>query len=862
MSEKIIKFIGEDGITPVVENIGNKAESVNNNLLNQNRQLVESNEKVADSYKKVSDSQNGGTIRDFINNKQREVEFSGEEVRPKSKKFAGVERETPSGIKYIDISEERKEVSGLPPKERETELETKEVSIKPLYDFDNFVNPNKYTQFTGENSRYAETKKEEEENKRIKEVVEKNKQEQLFKQAEAKRISEEKAEEERRAEEKRLEDKKLAEQEALRQKEEADIARNKHIREIPSEKLNEIYTKVKGEEKDPRKLVETLNKEVSFSEKLDKNDIQRRLYEAEKISDPTKRKEAISALSQEAKELNLIYAGIRELIDIQKRDSDQQVRADRRNTEEVINENKKNIYNKGLGGYNDIEQAKRETFLAASLAETKVGEKKEASPSEVDKLVRKLIGAEAISRSISTAGNIIGSNNKYESTVEATATVTSVIGTVLSVIPYIGSALGSLFKGLSEVETKLGYKALGSAGNLENAGSGVATIAGGKWSDYTGMGADMTKYGYDQAKFLQEAALTARNVGDNDLENKTKQAIYLSKIGVDRSNVNTIEKLQRFDNSKNDSSTDYVNQLYKDLRASKTIGAGDTYMIPEYLNIANQLNKEQLDRLGRVDTGINNRMIASIAGLNESFKNPEVLRQVVSNVNSGLQNSATPQVEALQFETLAQLHPEMGFYELQKEKEKGMASGGYFASFVDKLKTTGFDFPDQVRMSQATFGGSLQINEDLMSGRIKTEKEFEKAKNRVEGINFEKRSEDATNRIERSSAERANLFEQAGEKMVDAMDKITDGLSGVLKKVLELLSKTETKPTNAEIKFQDKSRKNAEANQGAATGGMYPGVTVQWEPDDLSQPEIQDLNFQSDSARRRENKLHIKNNPH
>jgi len=123
------------------------------------------------------------------------------------------------------------------------------------------------------------------------------------------------------------------------------------------------------------------------------------------------------------------------------------------------------------------------------------------------------------------------------------------------------------------------------------------------------------------------------------------------------------------------------------MRAGGIVRGQDMSAVPDFLSIIVQQGKEQLSRLGRIDVGVNSKMVSSLASMDDVLsKSPEALSSLLNGLQGGLTGAKSPQMEALQYSVLSRMYPGASYFELRKMREAGFRTPGYAEGMIELLK--------------------------------------------------------------------------------------------------------------------------------------------------------------------------------
>ncbi len=240
--------------------------------------------------------------------------------------------------------------------------------------------------------------------------------------------------------------------------------------------------------------------------------------------------------------------------------------------------------------------------------------------------------------------------------------------------------------------------------DIEPSASRVARLQGGNTSDY--VNTDINEYsnlGFRRSQVLQGRAGIIRTLG-RDSSSDLRSLLAIQKgFDVSQDELLGVSRLGRGDSSFNLNRV--FTSLYSGLQYSGLGKERTEAFIPEYLKLLTEIGQEQLTTLGKVDIGVNTRLITALSG-ESRLQNPETLKSVISGITQGLSNAKTPQVEAAQFSTLARLFPEKSLWELEKIREAPFQKGNeaYLSEFMKDLQNRTSGREDFERTVSQVFG--------------------------------------------------------------------------------------------------------------------------------------------------------------
>lgn len=300
--------------------------------------------------------------------------------------------------------------------------------------------------------------------------------------------------------------------------------------------------------------------------------------------------------------------------------------------------------------------------------------------------------------------------------------------------------------------------------------------------------------GYSRQEILQISAQNARATGTGvDLESSLKDAKVSRALGIDMGQISGMNKLARTDKKYSGDSEAMTQDLIQRIRGGGMVMQGsDTALLPEYLNTLTQISQQQLQVLGRVDVGINNKTIAAFASLDENLaKQPELIGQVVAQFRTGLGESGNENLKALQYTAISRVMPGRTQAEMQRVMEAAAAGGEaegfkgmgledkYRDEYLRLVKSTGGSSKNMQgkALRQAELAGSYNLGYQLTD----IDKAFKGGKLGDRQDLVKQASEDyGVGKIQASSAAWSQFFEKNGEKAVSVIDGFVSGMTSIL----------------------------------------------------------------------------------
>ena len=233
----------------------------------------------------------------------------------------------------------------------------------------------------------------------------------------------------------------------------------------------------------------------------------------------------------------------------------------------------------------------------------------------------------------------------------------------------------------------------------------------------------------------------------------------------------------------------------------------------EYLKLLVELNEKQLEVSGQVNTAVNGKIIAGIAGLSEDFQNPTVLASVVDKLQKGLSTASTPQMEALQYYVLGNLYPHLegDNWEIAKIRANPFApvigedgepikgsEGEYLKALILELSSTGrtdvegyFNVANQFGFKPSELVENLV--EGIRSGQYDNNVKLLKEDfNKAASWGLENEAIAATSKFQEGSAATEDLYAEMGEPIANLFNGLGEKVRGVVGEFEGLLNGTKS----------------------------------------------------------------------
>jgi hypothetical protein len=447
---------------------------------------------------------------------------------------------------------------------------------------------------------------------------------------------------------------------------------------------------------------------------------------------------------------------LRELINTIKSESQKEIREDRKGVEASIKASKtvEQLSPKG-----DPEKILKETIQRAELGDIKTTEREEKEKFRYGKVLER--GSNAL-------GGVAGSRNQFY-----------MLAATLAMIPVIGQGASAIAN-----------KGFSSAERYQEGLGGMSQLTGLSQSNFYGAGGDLTNIGYSKAPFLElqrRTAIARGGVGAS--VGAARDVAYLERgTGFGADIFLEQEQLSRAGGLGARAGTQ---RLVRGLQGVGGIKGQDMSLLGEYLPILVNLQREQVKLTGETNNEIATKLVTGIASLDESFKNPDVLRNVMPSIMGGLTSATSPQAEALQFRVLSRLSGNRGksFTQLQEERERPTLE--YFQSTVGELRGMSPNQEALIQNIKGFFGlqGKTGIARKIAEGTFDTGTYTDEAG--IIDLKTRAGKEFATGELKAGTALFTEKFETVGQGLIDAIQK----LAGITEKSVEGLQGLEKNQT-------------------------------------------------------------------
>lgn len=454
-----------------------------------------------------------------------------------------------------------------------------------------------------------------------------------------------------------------------------------------------------------------------------------------------KTRKAQIGLESKADEQQVIL--LRELIETIKQESKREIIEDRKGVNKKIRSDKRIDELSPTGDAFEI--------LKSTIQRQELGDIKEQEREEKDRFEGIRRAGEMVNR---TGGMVAGSSNEF-----------FMAASVMAAIPIVGDALSAL-----------GQRAFGAAQQMQTNRGRLYGVTGG--GPEAGKFGAIGLTGATFAEFYELQKQTAISMGRGSGAGEAASNIMLlERLGVDR---NLLLGQERLGMGGARGSRASMEDLVKYMQSSGAIKGQDFSLLGEYFDLSLQLQREQLRVSGETNDNISSKLIAGISSIDESFKNPDVLRGLIPSITGALSRPTTPQAEAFQYGILRRISPGASLSQLQEMREAPTLE--YFNKVLGDVKRL---FPEEeigVQVLKGMFGleGQTKLARKLFRGDV----DISNYQNQQGIINLRSRVGRTTGELESASSKWDRRFETYGDDLSKLIKEII-GKDSVIGKAAE-----------------------------------------------------------------------------
>lgn len=441
--------------------------------------------------------------------------------------------------------------------------------------------------------------------------------------------------------------------------------------------------------------------------------------------------------------------------------------------------------------------------LAARLAQEQLDKKKK--PPKEDKkesIFGSIVSVDSFIKLINSISQFASTQNGFDLIKPASETAGRAIGGI------IGGIIGSIIEpgGGTIAGAGIGSSIGGAIGN----GAGEFTqrrafamqdylASLNKYSAVTGVNKetfsmpDMSMYGIGAKDFIDLMRESARAASSNSRAEKYAQDVFYANkgYGIDQATSMNIIDFQKSGKENNKDLANLIGGILQ--RGNGTIFKnGDTTFLNEFLNKFSQLQKDLLRTQSTVPTGTTFDILSRFNSMGGqlSANDPRSLG-IIENINNSLINPSGDNMKAAAFLALRKSNPNMNYFDLRKEMQKGLGSPSYLKSMLEFANSLGGD-ETMKKLNLANILG-LDNNLDAVDTIYKNENKILGGKFSQDGLtnlidggfNMKNRAASNTTVLEKNTAEISNkllggwydTLEAMQDSFAKAMQQVADGVN-------------------------------------------------------------------------------------
>lgn len=311
------------------------------------------------------------------------------------------------------------------------------------------------------------------------------------------------------------------------------------------------------------------------------------------------------------------------------------------------------------------------------------------------------------------------------------------------------------------------------------------------YGNQTGTSAMSLGFGADE--YFSNIAASTRAYGasqgfniDND---RVMTSLALQRgLGLDQGLVNQLERLTRTLSEDSDAG-DTATRLFSAMYGTGAMGANNKDMsrMSEMLETYATFQESMFQRTGLIGPGnafLNMR--SRLEGMGGAYSRDDYAASTIESFNTGLSAAGGPESQAIKMDILRRMNPNMSYFELQAEMEKGIESQGFASGMIDFVKGTGGDLNSQAILLDQLTGGSMR-KEDILN-MLRGDMSFRNLDVAAETKDIElvKKAKDATSEKDIMMKNLESDWASVKEALFNISD-MTTGMNSSLQPLMELL---------------------------------------------------------------------------
>jgi hypothetical protein len=290
---------------------------------------------------------------------------------------------------------------------------------------------------------------------------------------------------------------------------------------------------------------------------------------------------------------------------------------------------------------------------------------------------------------------------------------------------------------------------------------------------------DRSRYGFTEEEFMSRTAPTAMAFGTSyGINNNILNAMALERgTGMDSSTILQMDRLSRIIGGAG-SSTDLTQMIYGSLLGTGAFGGGgDLARLQELAQTFTQFQEGQFLRTGNISSGapfLNLRRQLELTA-EAKFRRDDYAAGTIGALNQGLYSAGSPEAQAIKMDILRRANPNMGFFELQAEQEKGIGARGLLPGVMNLVRSTGGDINQQAILFNQLTGGSMNRGDilSLLRGDINVDDLSKRVAGG--GLDIEGRAGGATSELRDSMESLKGEIQKFGQDILEATRMLPTG---------------------------------------------------------------------------------------
>lgn len=453
---------------------------------------------------------------------------------------------------------------------------------------------------------------------------------------------------------------------------------------------------------------------------------------------------------------------LRELVETTKDTAREEIRADKKDTQKQVSAYQR-MSRRGKLDKMDEEESFKRAYQQEEMGRVRTQERDER-------------------RAFRRAGAIAGQGSNVAAGIATSGSEMALTAGALATIPYVGMGLSRMANTYLQKGEKYDEAMLGSRAMMGRTPFNQKELI------------QMTQLGYGGAdtynfsQQLAEARGGARQGMQGDrLENATTNLAAIGRgFNLDRQTLIGRAEFQRYDRNEAGTSEDILRTI-EALEGGGAFQDGDFSRLEKFLQTQNQFIQQQLQFQETVNQDRTATIMQDFLKIGGGFGDTDRMLNRMQGMDQAFRNPQNDYARAFQLSSLRQNNPNASYFDLMKEKDKGILSEGYLNTSMQRIMDMPISADDRKEQMFQLFEGKIsreaisneegtglfnkfQENPELFSNIGQRAQELKgEGKTTKEAL---KRALDFTPAIS-SKQKRAELStEQAGKQFIKTIDEI------------------------------------------------------------------------------------------